>query len=87
MSNFKELQFEQDAFFHRKNMGDLNAIHQKLDNQQGIFRLFADVAELFLPQTVNTFFKMVGADDDVVKPRKTGPDEFVHSGNIPGGRG
>ncbi len=84
MSNFKELENgfgDQRAAFH------LHDIHEKLGNQQGMFRLFADVAELFLPQTINTFFKMAGSNDDVVKPRQAPPDFFENSGNIPGGRG
>ena len=84
MSNFKELE---RGFNHNLNLRELHDIHEKLGNQQGIFRLFADVAELFLPQSVNTFLKMVGSEEDVVKPRQSGPDIFENSGYIPGGRG
>ena len=83
MSSFKRLQDEQDTFIRGQRPDVLEDIQQKVEHQQGIFRLFADVAELFLPQTVNTFFKMVGSDDDVVKPRPPHDDDFY----LPNGRG
>ncbi len=85
MSNFNELE---DSFLRGSDPSALHEIHERLEGQRGMFRLFADVAELFVPQTVNTFFKMMGVTDDVVKPRQSGPPgDLLDSGNIPGGRG
>jgi hypothetical protein len=87
MSNFKLLQDEQEAFFQQKQPETLHHIHQKLDDQQGIFRLFADVAELFMPQSINTIFKMMGSEDDAIKPRSSAHRPYDDTGFIPGGRG
>lgn len=85
MSSFKNLQQQQDEFFGGRGSEPLEKIHRSIDQQQGIFRLFADVAELFIPQSVNTIFKMIGSDDDVVKPRP--PSPFDDHFSLPGGRG
>jgi hypothetical protein len=82
MNNFKELENEfrgDDQMFRE--------IHKNVSNQQGLFKLFSDVAELFLPNTANTFFKMLGSDEDVVKPKTPKFRSSETPGNIPGGRG
>ena len=85
MSSFKNLQHQQDEFFGGRGSEPLEKIHQSIDQQQGIFRLFADVAELFIPQSVNTIFRMIGSGEDVVKPHP--PLPFDDHFNLPGGRG